>query len=116
MPLQELDFVKRRTALLKRISRFRKLQQTYMPEVARFLTAAQREIWNDKTRVPEGIKLFLPSELGSASRAKVCEKGLDQIEEEMREAELQASLDDLRDALRIRTITNRFRHRNTTGQ
>jgi hypothetical protein len=47
-PLQELDFLKRKTALLKRINCFRKLQRTYMPEVARFLTPAQRELWEDK--------------------------------------------------------------------
>lgn len=115
-PLQELDFVKWRTALLKLISRFRKLQRTYMPEVARFLTAAQCDVWNDKTRVPEAVKLFLPSELGSASRAQVCEQGLDKIEEEMREAEMHMSLDKLCNGLRLRTVMNRFRHRNITGQ
>jgi hypothetical protein len=114
--LQELDFVKRKTALLKRINRFRKLQRTYMPEVARFLSAAQREVWNDKSRGPEAMKLFMPSELSNASRAQVCEKGLDGIEEKMREAELEATLEELRQALRVRTGTNRFRHRNMTGQ
>ncbi|KAF7342992.1 CxC2 domain-containing protein [Mycena venus] len=114
--LQELDFVKRRTALLKRIRRFRKLQQTYMPECTRFLMEAQREVWNKKNRVPEAIKLFLPSELSSASRAQACEKGLDAIEEEMREAELQESLEELRQALRTRMVANYFGHRNTTSQ
>ncbi|KAJ7862641.1 hypothetical protein B0H14DRAFT_3444585 [Mycena olivaceomarginata] len=90
--LQELDFVKQRTALLKQIRRFQKLQRTYMPECTRFLTAAQREIWNEKDRVPEAIKLFLPSEFSSGSHAQVYKKGLDAIEEEMQEAELQESL------------------------
>jgi transposase len=115
-PLQELEFLKRRTALLKRINRFRKLQCTYMPELVRFMTTPQREIWNDKTRGAESVKLFLPSELSTASREKTCETGLDKIEEEMREAELKVALEDLRQALRARTATNRFRHRNTMGQ
>jgi hypothetical protein len=115
-PLQELDFVKRKTALLKRINRFRRLQRTYMPELVRFMTAGQREIWNDKTRSPEAVKLFMPSELGAASHAKTCEKGLDKLEEEMREGEMMVTLEELRQALRLRTVTNRFRHCNMTGQ
>ncbi|KAJ7933057.1 hypothetical protein B0H13DRAFT_2307333 [Mycena leptocephala] len=114
--LQELDLVKRKTALLKKINRFRKLQRTYMPDLVRYMTAAQREMWDDKTRGPEAIKLFLPSELGAEARRQACENGLAQIEEEMREAELKETLEDLRQALRTRTLTDRFRHRNTTGQ
>jgi hypothetical protein len=49
-------------------------------------------------------------------RQTVCEQGLERIEEEMREAELKDTLEDLRDGLRARTITNKFRHWNTTGQ
>jgi hypothetical protein len=115
-PLQTLDFVKRKTALLKRINRFRKLQRTYMPDLVRCLTPAQREIWDDKTRGAEEMKLFMPSELSASSRENVCEKGLDKLEEEMREGELAETLEDLRDALRTRTMTNRFKHRNATGQ
>ncbi|KAF7359952.1 CxC2 domain-containing protein [Mycena venus] len=114
-PLQELDFVKRKIALLKRIARFRKLQLTYMPELVRHLTVGQREIFQDKKRSAETVKLFMPSELASTTRQTVCEKGLDLIEEEMREAELEEGLEELRNALRARTATNRFRHRNTTA-
>jgi hypothetical protein len=46
----------------------------------------------------------------------VCEQGLDKIEEEMREAEMHMSLDKLCNGLRLRTVMNRFRHRNITGQ
>jgi hypothetical protein len=115
-PLQGLDFIKRKTALLKRINRFRRLQRTYMPELVRFLTPGQLEVWNDKTRGPEAVKLFMPSELTASTRAKTCETGLDGLEEEMREAEMKEALEELRQALRTRTATNRFHHRNTTGQ
>ncbi|KAJ7446784.1 hypothetical protein FB451DRAFT_1343526 [Mycena latifolia] len=114
--LQELDFVKRKTALLKRITRFQKLQSTYMPDLARFLTASQRVIWEDKTRSAEAVKLFMPSELGEESRRQACENGLAEIEEEMREGEVQETLEELRQGLRVRTMTSRFRHRNNTGQ
>ncbi|KAJ7028751.1 hypothetical protein C8F04DRAFT_1212103 [Mycena alexandri] len=112
----ELEFVKRKTALLKRISRFHKLQRIYMPELVRFLTPQQRTLFEDKTRSPEAVKLFMPSELAVAVRAQACEKGLEAIEEEMREGELQETLEELRQALRLRTMTNRFRRRNMTGQ
>ncbi|KAJ7024853.1 hypothetical protein C8F04DRAFT_1269860 [Mycena alexandri] len=108
-PLQELELVKRKTALLKRISRFRKLQRTYMPELVRFLTPPQRELWDDQTRSPEAVKLFMPSELSAQVREQTCERGLAAIEEEMREGELQETLEELRDALRgvLRQITIR---------
>ncbi|KAJ7036080.1 hypothetical protein C8F04DRAFT_1258196 [Mycena alexandri] len=114
--LQELDFVKRKTALLKKITRFRNLQETYMPNVEKYMTPNQRQVWKDKTRGPEAIKLFMPSELGEEARGKACEKGLAAIEEEMREGELAEALEDLRQALRTRTRTSCFRHRNSTGQ
>ncbi|KAJ7161942.1 hypothetical protein C8R43DRAFT_880650 [Mycena crocata] len=114
--LQELDFVKRKTAMLKRIARFRKLQATYMPNIEKYLTVGQRELYEDKTREPQMVKLFMPSELLDEFRWEVCERGLDKIEEALREGELQETLEELRTALRIRTATNRFRHRDTTGQ
>ena len=76
-----------------------------MPEVACFLTPAQRELWEDKKRSLEAIKLFMLSELSTSSQQAVCEVG-----------ELDDTLEDLRDALRTRTMTNQFRHRNMTGQ
>ncbi|KAK6997432.1 CxC2 domain-containing protein [Favolaschia claudopus] len=115
-PTQELDFVTRRSALLKRVNRFRNMQRVYMPELVRFLTVSQREIYDDRGRAAEAVKLFMPSELGSEVRETAGETGLAKIEEDMREAELSDALEELRDALRIRSGTNRFRHRNVTGQ
>ncbi|KAJ7117958.1 hypothetical protein C8R43DRAFT_901603 [Mycena crocata] len=116
-PLQELEIVRRKTALLRRVKHFRKLQQnTYMVHVERALTPTQRQIFNDTSRSAEAIKLFLPSELTEEARRNVCVKGLDKIEDELREAELGETLDELRTCLRTRTMTARFRLRNTTGQ
>ncbi|KAJ7170448.1 hypothetical protein C8R43DRAFT_876075, partial [Mycena crocata] len=107
-PLQELNFVKRRAALLKRIKRFRKLQKTYMLNAVKWLTVVQRRIFEDTTRNAETVKL--------TGHLCSCEKGLDGIEEEMRMAEMEETIEDLRDALRTRTMTARFRMRNSTGQ
>ncbi|KAJ7884013.1 hypothetical protein B0H13DRAFT_1628846 [Mycena leptocephala] len=115
-PSQELDFVSRKTALLKRINRFRRLQRTYMPDLVRFLTVPQRELWEDKTRGAETIKLFLPSELGEASRNNACAMGLGKVEEEMQLGELEVTLEQLRRTLQARGAMVYFRRRNITGQ
>ncbi|KAK6977280.1 hypothetical protein R3P38DRAFT_3237413 [Favolaschia claudopus] len=105
-PSQELDLVQRKASLLRRVNRFRNMQRVFMPELARFLPAAQHDILDDRTRAVETVKLFMPSELGNDIR----EKG------EMREAELADTLEDLRHQLRLRSGTNRFCHRNICGQ
>ncbi|KAJ7150429.1 hypothetical protein C8R43DRAFT_1127907 [Mycena crocata] len=92
------------------------LQRTYMPRVERHLPQAQRAIFDDKSRSAENVKLFLPSELPSRLRTAACQEGLVKIEEVMREAELKETLEDLRTGLCVRTMTARFRLRNSTGQ
>ncbi|KAJ7842077.1 hypothetical protein B0H13DRAFT_2239393 [Mycena leptocephala] len=107
-PSQELDFVTQKTALVKRIACFRKLQRTYMPDL--------RELWEDNSRSAETIKLFLLSELGEVSRKNVCEIGLGALEEEMRLGELEETLQQLQRALQARGGMAYFRRRNITGQ
>ncbi|KAJ7102691.1 hypothetical protein C8R43DRAFT_963919 [Mycena crocata] len=89
--------------------------RTYMPRVERHLPQAQRAIFDDKSRSAENVKLFLPSELPSRLRTAACQEGLVKIEE-VREAELKETLEDLRTGLCVRTMTARFRLRNSTGQ
>ncbi|KAJ7059253.1 hypothetical protein C8F01DRAFT_989914 [Mycena amicta] len=115
---QAVEFLKRRTALLKRIRGFRKLQRTYMPNLRRFLTATQRAIWDaEAERNAEAVRLFLPSDLLDATkRAKACAVGLPEVEESLRIGEAREALDELRQGLRTRTMTNRFCLRNCTGQ
>ncbi|KAJ7623110.1 hypothetical protein DFH06DRAFT_1142895 [Mycena polygramma] len=115
-PLQALEYMKRRTALQKRINRFRKLQKTYMPWLSAALTPTQRAVLNDKSRPAESTKLFLPSELAAGARAQACEKGLDLIEDEIREGELQETLEELRQALRTQGMMHCFKRHNLTGQ
>ncbi|KAJ7695593.1 hypothetical protein B0H16DRAFT_1750631 [Mycena metata] len=96
--LQELDFLKRRTAIAKRIRTFRTLQRGYMPNA-------------------EAIHLFLPSDIADAGkRQKACAAGLPEVESSLREGEAHDTLEGLRQGLRFRTMTNCFRLRNATGQ
>ncbi|KAJ6476013.1 hypothetical protein C8R47DRAFT_1178917 [Mycena vitilis] len=115
---QTVDFLKRRAALLKRVRGFRKLQRAYMPHVRRFLTPSQRALWDSEAdRNIEGVRLFMPSDiLDAEKRLRACAVGLLEVEAELRIGEAREALDQLRKGLRTRTMTNRFRLRNCTGQ
>ncbi|KAJ6574049.1 hypothetical protein B0H19DRAFT_1208169 [Mycena capillaripes] len=115
---QALDFLKRRKNLLKRLRVFRKWQRTYMPNVRRFLTASQRPLWDSEAdREVEGVRLFMPSDiLDKAKRSRACAVGLVEVEEQLRVGEARDALAALRQGLRTRTMTNRFRLRHCTGQ
>ncbi|KAJ7038833.1 hypothetical protein C8F04DRAFT_950863 [Mycena alexandri] len=116
-PSQELDVLKRRTQLRARIKAFRKLQRTYMPSVRRYLTHSQRVEWDGGGKEPESTRLFMPSDLATEKlRQKACVKGLDGVEARLREGEAGEALDDLRDGLRTRTATTKFKVRNWSSQ
>ncbi|KAJ7908415.1 hypothetical protein B0H13DRAFT_2331399 [Mycena leptocephala] len=115
---QTIDFLKRRAALVKRIRAFRKMQRTYMPNLRCFLTMAQQVLWDTEAdREAESIRLFLPSDIvDPAKHVRACPEGLPTIESGLREGEAREALESLRTGLRTRTMTNRFRLRNWTGQ
>ncbi|KAJ7720440.1 hypothetical protein B0H16DRAFT_1474428 [Mycena metata] len=115
---QALAFLKRQTALTKRIRAFRKLQRTYMPNVRRFLTATQRALWDTEAeREAEGVRLFMPSEMADKTkRERACAVGLGEVEAELRIGEARQALEELREGLRTRTMTNRYRLRHCSGQ
>ncbi|KAF8146729.1 hypothetical protein K438DRAFT_2092496 [Mycena galopus ATCC 62051] len=115
---QALDFLQRRTTITKRIRAFRKLQRAYMPHVRKFLTASQQSLWDSEAdREAEAIRLFLPSDItDKTKREKACAEGLPDVEATLREGEAHEALETLRQGLRIRTMTNRYRIRNATGQ
>ncbi|KAF8214207.1 hypothetical protein K438DRAFT_2149407 [Mycena galopus ATCC 62051] len=115
---QSLDFVKRRTALTKRLHNFRKLQWTYMPNLRWHLTAVQRVLWDaEADRDVETVRLFMLSDIqDTVERDKACAAGLSDIEAELRVREAREALHALRHGLHARTLTNWFRLRNCRGQ
>ncbi|KAJ7888386.1 hypothetical protein B0H14DRAFT_3081962 [Mycena olivaceomarginata] len=117
-PTQKLDFTKRRTALLKRIHKFRELQTVYMPSVRAVLTNIQKQMYDGSgEELPEVTRLFMPSEIADPrSRERVCAMGLPTLEARLREAEAAEALESVRVGLRTRTMTNRYKLRNYTGQ
>jgi hypothetical protein len=116
--IQTVDILKWRAALLKRLRAFRKLQRTYIPNLRTFLTPSQRQMWDSETdRDMEAVRLFLPSDiLDAKKRVRACAMGMPAVEADLRVGEACEALNALRQGLRTRTMTNRFRLRHCTGQ
>ncbi|KAJ7804038.1 hypothetical protein B0H13DRAFT_1671389, partial [Mycena leptocephala] len=65
----------------------------------------------------ETTRLFMPSEIMDVgTRRAACAVGLAEVEARMRLGEAGEALEAVREGLRTRTMTNRFRLRNWTGQ
>ncbi|KAJ7818600.1 hypothetical protein B0H14DRAFT_2601175 [Mycena olivaceomarginata] len=117
-PAQKLAFTKHRTSLFKRIHKFRQIQGVYMPALRPLLSDDQKQVYDGNSeQQPEATRLFMPSELASNDlRATACATGLAAIEARMREGEADEALEAVRHGLRTRTMTNRYKLRNWTGQ
>ena len=112
---QEVELMKRARNLKTRIRRYRRHQAIYMPGLRAHLAATNEELQDDIDDA-ENIALFLPSEIpGARTRAAVCAPGLDIIEARLREGEAHEALEEVRRALRARTVTNTFRNRQVRG-
>jgi hypothetical protein len=117
--LQKTSIVKRRTVILKRIQRFREIQQVYMPGFdPKNHAHTERLASTDPSRSAhvEDSKVYMPSELSESDRRKYCPGGLATMEDCLRHAEVSDSLENLRHQLRTRSFTNRFKVANVTGQ
>ncbi|KAL1671278.1 hypothetical protein EV122DRAFT_226842 [Schizophyllum commune] len=113
---QQVELLKRARNLTKRIQRYRRQQQIYMPGLRAHLCTIGKDLQDGVADDPQGIALYLPSGLASArTRAAVCAPGLSDIEARLREAEAHEALEDIRRALRARTVTNMFRHQHSRG-
>ncbi|KAF8164506.1 hypothetical protein K438DRAFT_1775479 [Mycena galopus ATCC 62051] len=78
---QRLAFTKRRTALLRRIHKFRQVQGIYMPALRVLLSNEQKEVYDGNgDQLPEAMRLFIPSELSPSVRGKACVLGIAEIE------------------------------------
>lgn len=122
--LQSTTLVERRTALLKRVQRFRDVQALHMPTFDpknytphRGATVAGPSASGVTTSLNvEDFTLWLPSDLGVDDRRKYCSPGLAEVEERIRFAEATDALETLRHHLRTRSFTNKFKVANMTGQ
>jgi hypothetical protein len=117
-PLVELEFTRRRVALRKRIRAFRNLQHGHMPNLRTFMSQSQRMTWDSEgRRQAEAVRLFMPSDLpDEKNRSAACAAGLPEVEVSLQYGEALEVLEDLHQGLRTKTMTNRFKIRNATGQ
>ncbi|KAF8217868.1 hypothetical protein K438DRAFT_2038011 [Mycena galopus ATCC 62051] len=106
---QMLGFTKRRTALLKRIHKFRQIQDWYMPALRNVLSDAHRRMYDGEgEKLAEATRLFMPSGIKDGHiRARVCM---------MREGEATEALAEVQSGLHTRMMANRYKLRNYTGQ
>ncbi|KAK6966393.1 hypothetical protein R3P38DRAFT_3246345 [Favolaschia claudopus] len=104
-------FTKRRTTLLRRIYKFRQVQAVYMPTVRVLLSETQKAGFDGNgQQLPEATRLFMLWELGSREvRGRACATGLTEIEARMRYGEASDALEAVRNGLRARTMTNRYK-------
>src|SRR5882762_6043056 len=117
--LQKTSIVERRTVILKRIQRFREIQQVYMPGFdPKNHTHTERLASTDPSRSAhvEDCKVYMPSELSESDRRKYCPRGLATMEDHLHHAEVLDSLENLRHQLRTHSFTNCFKVANVTGQ
>ncbi|KAJ3964968.1 hypothetical protein EV361DRAFT_873590 [Lentinula raphanica] len=86
----------------------------YMPAAMTYLTNRQTNL-NEVEHV-EQIPVIFPSTLPAAERISGCRSGLENIEEQLREAQLRASLNSLRNHLHMKFRLLTYRKTNVKAQ
>ncbi|KAJ3833604.1 hypothetical protein F5878DRAFT_645810 [Lentinula raphanica] len=109
--LQKTELTERRTKLLRLMGRLRSIQALYMPAAITYLS--NRQVDHDQVEHVEYIPVVFPSTLPAADRISGCRTGLVSIEEQLREAQLRAALNSLRNHLhmKFRLLTYRKTNR-----
>ncbi|TDL23120.1 hypothetical protein BD410DRAFT_721379 [Rickenella mellea] len=103
---QGLSIVDRKTALTKRIARFRQIQPQHMIYPA-----------DDDTETSiEDVELGLPSSIPNERRGGCCSAELISMEDKLREGQCYEALDKLRHHLHLRTGLINYRSRNVRHQ
>ncbi|KAJ3818660.1 hypothetical protein F5880DRAFT_1625934 [Lentinula raphanica] len=97
---QKTELTERRTRMMRFMGRLRSIQALYMPAAMTYLTNRQTNL-NEVEHV-EQIPVIFPSTLPAAERISGCRSGLENIEEQLREAQLRASLNSLRNHLHMK--------------
>jgi hypothetical protein len=115
---QRLAFTKRQTMMLKHIHKFRQIQHIYMPALRATLSNTQQQIFDGNgEQLPETTQLFMPSDIEDRVLwGRVCASRLSDIEARLCEGEAMDALELVRHGLRMRTMTNRYKLCNYTGQ
>ncbi|KAJ3709697.1 hypothetical protein C8R42DRAFT_598178 [Lentinula raphanica] len=111
---QKTELTERRTRMMRLMGRLRSIQALYMPAALTYLSNRQTNV-NEAEHVEE-IPVVFPSTLSASERISGCRSGLDSIEEQLREAQLRASLNSLRNHLHMKFRLLTYRKTNVKAQ
>ncbi|KAF9032445.1 hypothetical protein BJ165DRAFT_1535134 [Panaeolus papilionaceus] len=110
--------IEQRNQLKSRIKAWEALLPVYMPGLQQFLMDGSKKSSEPihLATNPEDHTLWLPSKISQEHRKSVCTPNLHQIEERLRTAQCQSSLEKLRHVLRIKSHLTKFKSKNMCGQ
>ncbi|KAK7436268.1 hypothetical protein VKT23_019232 [Stygiomarasmius scandens] len=94
-----------RIPLREKLATFEWLRSIYMPGLLQMLMELNEEVDGASSEVtdPENVKLWLPSSIPAARCASVCIPGLPRIEDHLRTAQCNNSINSLRHTLRVKS-------------
>ena len=113
--VQATEIQKRRTALLRRITKFFEDQDVFMPGLRAYLKSQNHATPADTTK-PESIPIYLPSSIPTNLRSSVCISGLQDFEGRLRFAQGVEALSALRQHLRTRVMARKLSGKNAATQ
>ncbi|TFK78846.1 hypothetical protein K466DRAFT_606615 [Polyporus arcularius HHB13444] len=99
----------RRTALRRKLQKFRELQGIYMPRAVALLS--QDPACRLDVELVEEVRLGLPSEIAPSRRDAVCSSRLQEVEARLRESQCRDALQNIRNQLH--TLDHLFRYKKT---
>ena len=109
---QQTSIQRRRTNLLKRITKFSDIRNKYMPGLDGYIAELSPPPKEVSLSTPELISLHLPSSLPESKRPTVCIAGIQEIECRLRFAQASEALNKLRCQLMKRMYISRYKVRN----
>lgn len=111
-----------RNMLRSRFRTWEQVQLIYMPGLLQYQTELSKNHASSAadslpvSEHPEDAILWLPSDLPTDARRRVCREGLPRIEEKLRTVQLDDSLETIRHILRIKARMITFKNKNYRGQ
>lgn len=114
---QSSSITEQRNILRNRIRAWEEILPLYMPGLAQYRNGLESDASsNSDAERPEDAVIWLPSQIPTLHRLRVCYPRLADIEEKIRMAQCYDSLDTVRHVLNIKSRLVEFKNRNVRGQ
>ncbi|KAK7451769.1 hypothetical protein VKT23_012448 [Stygiomarasmius scandens] len=107
-----------RAPLREKLTTFERLRAVYMPGLLQMLVELEEEVDGASSELtnPEDVKLWLPSSIPPERRHSVCMPDIVNIENQLRTAQCNNSIQSLRHTLRVKSRMVLFKNANIAGQ